>query len=89
MRFITSQLLLFVCLFVCLFVVFLGGTLESQTRRGKETSGRTVKIEDGGTETADGEHDESKHGRIAKRKKKCCGSEQNAARKGGGECRSR
>jgi len=67
-----------------LFVFFLSGTLESQTRRRKETSGRTVKIEDGGTETADGEHDESKLGRNAKRKTKCCGSEQNPARKGGG-----
>ena len=44
-----------------MFVVFLGGTLESQARRRKETSRRTVKIGDAGTETAYGEHDESKH----------------------------
>ena len=66
------------------FVLFLDGTLESQARRRKKTTRRTVKIGDGGTETADGKHDESKHGRIAKRKTKCCDSEQNAARDSGG-----
>ena len=45
-----------------------------------------VKIGDGGTETADGEH-----GRIAKRKTKCHGSEQNASagKRQWRECRGR
>lgn len=58
----------------------LDGAFESKARRRETTSRRTNAIRHGISARANAEHDESKHGRAAKRKTRGCQSEQDVER---------